>query len=212
MSIGLVIAAAIAVCLVVLIISASVSILQSERTGLVAKSAVVLALVVLIALPVYILTRLQRTPPARAISDAVSAIDASDQLAVTFIAMPAPLYAAGTGTIEKTYASKVVVDVSNTSDREVYVGLEYYANAGLIGLYSPGATQGASIVVVRPNWSGKLRFPLRHTRFVPGGHVKLALSLCTTAASGPRALPAGSELLLEKTYHMVAAGSHERAQ
>ncbi|MCP4614430.1 MAG: hypothetical protein GY845_37585 [Planctomycetes bacterium] len=147
---------------------------------------------------------LRSTPPAQAISDILDTTDASGELSIRSIRMPAPAYVSGKGTIEKFYMSIVAVDVANNSGQEVCLGFEYYADSGSIGPYSPGSSTGAEIVAVPPNWAGVLRFPLRHSRFVAGDNVRLTLATCQTPASKVSSLPPGSETLFEKKYNMVS--------
>ena len=143
------------------------------------------------------------TPPARPISDVLHITDASQKLSIRSIAMPAPSYVSGEGSIEKSYTSVVAVDVANDSDQEAYLCLKYYADSGSIGLYSPGASGGATVVAVPPKWSGKLQFPLKHFRFVGGGYIELTLAKCRASGSETDLLPPDSERLFEKKYDIV---------
>ena len=203
-SIGAIIVIALVIGLVALIYLNVIRLLQSETTSSITKVAVCVLLIILVVLPGYLLLALRRTPPAQAISDVLDITDASRQLSIRSIRMPAPAYISGRGTIEKSYASIVSVDVANDSDQERCLGLEYYTDSGSIGPYSPGVTSAAMIVPVPANWAGELQFPLRHLRFVAGGYVRLTLAKCKTATSQVVFLPPESEQLFEKKYDIVS--------
>jgi hypothetical protein len=99
--------------------------------------------------------------------------------------------------------SVVAVDVTNDSDQETYLGLEYYADSGSIGPYSPGASSGARVLAVPAKWSGKLQFPLNHLRFVGGGYIRLTLAKCKASGSEALSLPPDSERFFEKKYDIA---------
>ena len=187
----------------ILIIAVSVSIFRSEEVGAIAKAIIGLVLIALAALPACIIIRLRSTPPAQQIRDVLHIADASQQLLVRSIEMPAPSYLSGKGWIEKSYTSVVAVDVTNNSDQETYLGLEYYADSGSIGPYSPGAAARARVLAVPPKWSGKLEFPLNHPRFVGGGYIKVTLAKCKAPGSETLFLPPDSERLFEKKYDIA---------
>jgi hypothetical protein len=156
-----------------------------------------------IGLAVYVLISIQSTPQAKSISDEPKITDATQQLSIQSIAMPAPAYLSGDGVIEKTHTSVVAVEVANSSDQELYLGMWYYANSGSMGFYKPGAYSGERILPVPANWSGQLEFPLRHLRFVKEGKLRLTFAKCF-GPSPEHSFPIGEEPLFEKTYDMVS--------
>jgi len=161
-------------------------------------------LLVLIGLPVWLLFQIQHTPPANAISDTVHVNDASRQLTIHSIAMAAPSYEEGAGHLEKHYKSEVTVDVENSAEETLYLGLEYYSSSGSLGYYSPGGTFGREWLSVPPRWSGPLTFPVRYLRFLRGGSIRLTLYRCSGPNNEGKFEP--STRLFEKSYEMVAGG------
>jgi len=188
--------------LYILIVGMVVGALLTKAEGSFTRLLLVLVLAVLIASPVYLLIRIQSTPPAKPISDDIGITDAAQQLSIQSIAMPAPSYDSGEGVFEKTYRSQVAVDVANSSGQELYLGMEYYADSGSTGFYKPGATSGAKILPVPPKWSGRLHYPLNHVRFVKGGSIRLIFAKCF--GPGPEHLHPDSERLFEETYDIVS--------
>jgi len=190
--------------LFVLILLIVIHLLLSKTISPITKTVVGLFLIIAVLLSGYLFVLLRSTPPAQAISDVLDITDASGELSIRSIRMPEPAYVDGKGTIEKFYMSNVKVDVANNSGQEVCLGLEYYADSGSIGPYSPGVSMGAKIVAVHPNWAGVLRFPLRHPRFIAGSYVRLTLAICQRPESKVSSLPPGSEILFKKKYNMVS--------
>jgi len=198
---GLVILALV-VGLLLLTLSGILRFLQLQTTSTMTKIIVSFLTIVAALLCVYSVIHLRRIPPANGVSDDLRVTDSAGQLVIASIRMPAPDYASGSGIIEKSYTSIVSIDVTNNSEQEANVGLEYYTDSGSIGPYSPGATWGTEIVSVPASWTGELEFPVHHLRFVRGGHVAFTLAKCRTATEVVRLSP-DSEKLFEGRYDMV---------
>jgi len=189
--------------LVVAVLANAVRLLLSDSAGTVIKVAIAVLLVTVVSLTASLALRIGRTPPTRAINDVVEVTDASGELTITAIRMPAPTYDSGEGAIEKRHTATVTVEVANDSTQAIFLGLEYYTDAGLIGIYSPGAGSGAEIASVAAGWAGELQYPLRHHRFVAGGCIRMRLAKCKNAKTNGLSLPRDAELLFEKTYDVV---------
>ncbi len=178
--------------------------MKSKMIGTILKAVICLILITLIASPLLIIIPLRRTPAALPINDVINITDESQQFSIISIKMPAPTYLSGEGIIGKTYTSMVTVHVMNNSDQQVCLGLEYYADSGSIGPYSPGAASSSKVVAIDANWAGDLQFPIRHPRFVKGGYIKLSLVKCKGPYSRTLVIPPGSKFLFEKKYNMVS--------
>jgi hypothetical protein len=207
----LVIGAVLIIGVFVVIVLGVVRLLQANTLSTGAKVSIALVLILVTVAGIGMtglgVHRLSQTPPAQAIADDLDLVDLSGQLRVRGLRMPAPDYVIGVGSIEKRHVSTVMVDVANDSSGEIYLGLEYYTRSGSIGPYSPGATWGAEFVTVPANWTGALQFPIRHLRFVAGGHVRITLAKCKIAQPQSLFLPPDAEQLFEKKYVMVAEQS-----
>jgi len=164
--------------------------MKSKMIGTILKAVICLILITLIASPLLIIIPLRRTPAALPINDVINITDESQQFSII--------------SIGKTYTSMVTVHVMNNSDQQVCLGLEYYADSGSIGPYSPGAASSSKVVAIDANWAGDLQFPIRHPRFVKGGYIKLSLVKCKGPYSRTLVIPPGSKFLFEKKYNMVS--------
>ena len=203
LSIGAIIIIAVVIGFILLILFGLFRLLKPEKPDALYIGTVVLVIGVIIVLIGCLIFRLRITPPAQGISDVLDVADASGQLLIRSVRMPAPTYTGGKGTAEKTYESILTVDVMNRSDQELYLGMEYYMDAGSIGPYSPGARAGAKVIAVPANWAGELQFPLPHLRFVEGGSINLTFAKCEKAASEALFRLPDAEQLHEKKYVMV---------
>lgn len=190
--------------LFIFLFAALLKILQSKLLSTTTKTVIAIILIMVIVSPIFIIIPLHRTPTAIPINDVINITDESQQFSIVAIKMPAPTYHNGEGIIEKTYTSMVTVNVVNNSDQQVCLGLEYYANSGSIGPYSPGSTFTSKVVAIDANWAGDLQFPIIHHRFVKGGYIKLSLAKFKGPYSHTLVIPPGSIFLFEKKYYMVS--------
>jgi beta-lactamase regulating signal transducer with metallopeptidase domain len=92
------------------------------------------------------------------------------------------------------------IGVTNNSQKEVYLGLEYYADSGTVAkVFSPGASSLAQIQKIDPNWQGTIEFPIYHPLFVKGGYINVTLAKCFDLKVN-QFLPPEAEVLYEKKY------------
>jgi len=157
----------------------------------------------LAALAGYMVLQLRSTPSALGISSVLNVRDTSGQLLIRSVSMPAPAYRHVTPVFESSYSSIIALDVANSSEREVYLGLWYYADSGRIGFYSPGASSRARILAVPPMWSGILNFPIRYMRFVRKGCIYIKVAKCNRPSEYAPDLPQDSETIIERKYVLV---------
>jgi beta-lactamase regulating signal transducer with metallopeptidase domain len=140
------------------------------------------------------------------ITDALAVSDISGHLTIKSI------HVAGLDG-KKLFANKtsIFVDVVNSSDREVNLGLAYYTDSGTIAwFFSPGASGRAKALKVRPNWQGQLEFPMNYSRFANGGYVKITLARCSSDHIEGALLPHGAEVIHKKKYGVISVGQQKQ--
>ena len=137
------------------------------------------------------------------ITDALAVSDRSGNLTVHSIRV--------TGLDGRTWSSNetsIDVEVTNHSDREVNLGLRYYADSGTVAVFfSPGASSATKVLKVRPHWQGLLEFPIRYQRFANGGYVKVTLAKCPSGHFEDDA----TEVFHEKQYTVMSASQRKQA-
>jgi hypothetical protein len=145
-------------------------------------------------------SQIAHTPQALALEDSAMALG-GPALLINSVRMDPPSYESGSGFIERNYASTLHLEITNLADKDVYLGVEYYANAGSAGFYSPGATWGQHAVTVSAGTTEKYEVSIQHPRFIRGGHITLTF-INSDVPLAQEYQPTEAEAL-KRTYVMV---------
>ncbi len=173
---------------------------KSAKLGLLGLLAIIVAAAIL--LPMARVEKNQKL--LSGIDEKLKVTDKAGELTINSLYMPSPNGKGLIGTNKVT----VYVDVTNNSEKDLYLGLEYYTDSGYIAkVFSPGASSLAQIKKVPANWQGKLEYPIRYNRFVKGGYVKITLARCTGKQNTEEKilafLPPEEEIIYEKKYNIA---------
>ena len=173
---------------------------KSARLGIVGLVTVIVT--ALILLPMAKTKKNQRL--FKGIDEKLKVTDKAGELTINSLYMPSPNGKSLVGTNKVT----MCVDVTNNSEKDLYLGLEYYTDSGYIAkVFSPGATSLAQIKKVPANWQGKLEYPIYYNRFVKGGYVKITLAKCAGKQNMKEKklafLPPEVEIIYEKKHNIV---------
>lgn len=149
----------------------------------------------------------------KGIDEILNASDSTGHLTILSLHMPAP---EGKRLVEMN-ETLLRVTVENTSPKDSYLGLEYYADAGTVaGAFSPGASARTEVLRVPANWQGTLTYSVAYPRFVHDGYIRIVLAKCSdarmrTERSGSF-LPPDAEVLHEKTYSVSGEEESQNTQ
>ena len=181
---------------------------RKDRAVTLNKKKKVIKTIIIVLVPAmmvsYILLILRITPQAKGISESLNEQDTSGELLLKSINMLPPVYEQIMSVFEKKYSSTLTLEVANSSNHEIYLGLEYYADSGNILFYSPGINSGTKILTVPANWTGELNYPITYRRFVFGGSIKIMIARCKEMEQERLFLPLDSEIILNKQYIIVS--------
>lgn len=149
----------------------------------------------------------------KGIDEILNASDSTGHLTILSLHMPAP---EGKRLVEMN-ETLLRVAVENTSPKDSYLGLEYYADAGTVaGAFSPGASARTEVLRVPANWQGTLTYSVAYPRFVHDGYIRIVLAKCSDARMRtPRSgsfLPPDAEVLHEKTYSVSGEEESQNTQ
>ncbi|HIJ52460.1 MAG TPA: hypothetical protein HPP66_04820 [Planctomycetes bacterium] len=141
----------------------------------------------------------------RGIDEKLKVTDKAGELTINSLYMPSPNGKDIIGANKVT----MYVDVTNNSEKDIYLGLEYYTDSGTIAkVFSPGASSLAQIKRVPASWQGKLEYPIYYRRFVKGGYIKITLARCAgkqiMKEKGRAVLPPEVEVIYEKKHNIVS--------
>lgn len=152
------------------------------------------AIIVIIAAGLTYKQRLQLPPPTP-IAETLSGVsDAAGALRITSLRLPHP----------DGKPAQFEVDVENTTDQPQFLGLQYNADGGKVGAYSPGASSNHHIWSVQPKWKGTLTCDATLPAFMSGGNIAVVLARCKSAESNNGLwLPDDSEALYQNRFVMV---------
>lgn len=155
-----------------------------------------IAIAVIFAASRTYMNRLQLPPPTP-ISETLSGVtDKDGALKITALRLPHP----------EQKPAQFEVDVENTGDQPMYLGLQYNADGGTFGQYVAGKSSDHHIWTVQPKWKGTLTCDATLPGFVPGGDIAVALARCKSADAGTGAwLPQDSEAIYQNHFVMVPA-------
>jgi len=173
---------------------------KTARLGLLGLAAVLIIGAVL--LPMAKAKKNQKL--LRGIDEKLKVTDKAGELTISSLYMPSPN---GKDIIEANKVT-IYVDVTNNSEKDLYLGLGYYTDSGTIAkVFSPGASSLAQIRRVPANWQGKLEYPIRYRRFAKGGYISITLARCTGKQNIEEKilafLPPEEEIIYEKKYNIV---------
>jgi len=175
------------------------------------RIAVVFAIVAIMFACILPMAKVAEKAPV-GINETLNVSDASGQLTIRSIVMPPPK---GKG-ILKMNSVKLSLEVTNSSEKDLYLGLEYYEYAGRVGIFYPGAHQGAYIHKVPKNWEGTIDFQIEYIRFVRGGNLQVKLAKCSvseldyTEANIAFLPPNGTEIFFENKYVIIPRHKDKR--
>ncbi|MDI6449283.1 M56 family metallopeptidase [Anaerobaca lacustris] len=142
----------------------------------------------------------------KGIDEILNVSDSAGHLTIQSLHMPAP---DGKRLVEIN-ETLLRVAVENTSPKDSYLGLEYYADGGTVaGAFSPGASARTEVLCVPANWQGTLTYSVAYPRFVHDGYIRIVLAKCSdarmrTERSGSF-LPPDAEVLHKKKYPVFTA-------
>ncbi|MBN1179418.1 MAG: M48 family metalloprotease, partial [Anaerolineae bacterium] len=173
---------------------------KSAKLGVVGLIAIVATAAVLLPM-----ARAQRRGvQVKGIDEILNVSDTAGHLTIRSLHMPAP---DGRRLVQMN-ETFLRVDVENTSPKDSYLGLEYYADAGTVaGAFSPGASARTEVLRVPANWQGTLTYVVRYPRFAHNGTLRIRLAKCRDARTrtlrSVSFLPPDAEVLHEKTYPVL---------
>lgn len=169
---------------------------KSAKIGIVGVLAVIIAGAVLLPMA----KAKENQKALRGIDEKLNVSDKAGELTINSLYMTSPDGKSLLGNNSVTLS----VGVTNNSQKEIYLGFEYYTDSGTVAkVFSPGASSLAQIRRVASNWQGRIEFPIRYNRFVKGGYVKITLAKCSgnqLKEATLAFLPVDSEVLHEKKY------------
>lgn len=134
--------------------------------------------------------------------------------------MPTPVDQALAGVADKTGTLRVTavriphpelpnalleLDVENTADAEQLLGMQYDADGGNIGNYSPGSSASFHIWTIPAKSRSTVSTTIKLPGFVQGGVINIVLARCNSTNTRGSWLPADSEALYQNRFVMIPA-------
>lgn len=97
----------------------------------------------------------------------------------------------------------IEIDVENAAETEQLLGMQYDADGGSIGSYSPGSSASYYIWKVSPKTKTTVSTTIQLPGFVRGGVINIVLARCVSTNAKGNWLPADSEALYQNRFVMI---------